>query len=117
MLNDRLNASRQIANDFRQAEEAADRAAALTAACMATMLKERAAANLPLGVGLDALQLVTNAAAGLVRARQDMIEAHRALVSARDDIGLRAYGDTSECPPTDSPRAFASGSVGLAAVA
>ncbi len=105
MLKDRLKASRQIADDFRLAEDATDRAAALAAACMATMLKERAAANLPLAVGLDAMRLVTSAAAGLVKARHEMIEAHMALVAARDGIGLRAYGDTSECPPTDAPRA------------
>ena len=106
MLKARLQAADAVAIDFIKAEGAADRAALLTASCVATMLKVRAEANLPVDTGMLALQLVSDAAADLIRARQRMVEAHAALASVRDQIGLRAhvaYGDEGNCPPVGEP--------------
>lgn len=106
MLNNRLQAAGSVAADFIRAENAADEAAQFAASCVATMLKVRAEAKLPVRTGLQALQLVSEAAADLVRARQRMVEAHAALVDVRDEIGLRnhfAYGDEGNCPPSLTP--------------
>lgn len=111
MLNERRQAAHNVAADFRKVETATDEAARLAAVCMATMLQQRTEANLPVDTGLNALQLVSEAAAGLVVARQRLVMAHKALVDVRDDIGLGrfyGYGDESECPPirgsvTDAP--------------
>lgn len=98
MLKQRREAARLVAVDFLEAERAADAAAEKAAACVATMLAQRAAAGLPVDTGLEALRLVSDAANDLVRSRQRLVEAHRLLVEARTGIGLRAYGDESECP-------------------
>jgi hypothetical protein len=98
MLKQRRRAVDLVTTDFLAAESAADGAAAAAAACVATMLRQRAEAGLPVGTGLAALQLVTEAAADLVRARQRLIEAHGVLLQVRTDIGVHGYGDISECP-------------------
>lgn len=100
MLKARLQAAELVAADFIVAEKAADSAAMLAATCVATMLKARVDAGLPVATGTRALQLVSDAAADLVRARQRLVEAHGALVEARDAIGLRGflnYGDEDNC--------------------
>lgn len=97
MLKERRHAVDTVAAQFLKAETAADEAAMLTSECVATFMRQRLAANLPLGTGLDALQLMSDAAADLVRARQRMVEAHRALFEAKGAIGLRSYG-TEGCP-------------------
>lgn len=102
MLNQRRRAADTVACDFRNVETATDEAARLAAVCLATMLQQRTEAKLPVDTGLEALQLVSEAAAGLVVARQRLVQAHKALVDVRDGIGLGAfygYGDESECPP------------------
>lgn len=98
MLKQRMAAAEKVAADFLTAEKAVDFAATQAAVCVATMLTQRAEANLPVGVGLEALRVISEAAGDMVNARQRFIEAHRLLVEARADIGLRAYGDESECP-------------------
>jgi len=98
MLKNRLAAAERVAQDFLRLESAADEAATLAASCMATMLQQRAEANLPVATGLEALQLISDAARELVKARRRIVEAHGALVAVREGIGLRAYGDQSECP-------------------
>lgn len=117
MLKERRSAAESVASGFLMAEHAADKAAVLAAGCISTMLVERGNANLPIGTGLEAIRLVTEAASDLIRGRQRMIEAHRLLADVRDEIGLGfLYGDEFECPKT----AHADGSqrlVPLAAVA
>lgn len=100
MLKERRLAADLVASDFLKVEAATDHAALLAASCMATMLDQRTKAKLPVGTGLEALRLISDAATDLVRARQRLVEAHAALSQTRDDIGLAAfaYGDQSECP-------------------
>ena len=104
MLRERRRAADRVANDFLEAEAAVDKAAMLAASCMATLMQQRVAANLPLGTGAAALQMVSQASFEMVAVRQRFIEAHRALVDVRTEIGLGqfyGYGDTAECPPNE----------------
>ncbi|BCA62573.1 hypothetical protein HMP09_1807 [Sphingomonas sp. HMP9] len=104
MLRERRRAADRVANDFLEAEAAVDKAAMLTASCMATLMQQRVAANLPLRTGAAALQMVSQASVEMVAVRQRFIEAHRALVDVRTEIGLGqfyGYGDVAECPPNE----------------
>ncbi len=104
MLRQRRQAADRVASDFLKAEAAVDEAAMLTASCMTTLLQERAAANLPVGTGAAALQMVSQASFDIINARQRFVEAHRALVDVHTEIGLGrfyGYGDTAPCPPNE----------------
>jgi hypothetical protein len=104
MLRERRNAADKVASDFLMAEAAVDTAAMLTASCMTTLLQQRLAANLPVGTGAAALQMMSQASFDIINARQRFVEAHRALVDVRAEIGLGqfyGYGDTAECPPNE----------------
>jgi len=98
MLNERRSAVQRVTADFRKAERAVDEAAMMAASCVATMIAERAAAKLPVTTGLDVIDRVMESAADLVRARRRLMETHAELVLVREGIGIRAYGDISECP-------------------
>lgn len=113
MLRKRRLAAEAVGARFVALEAAVDAAAAMAADCTATMLQQRCNAGLPIATGLDALQLVSEAGADLVRARRRLVEAHAALVEVRTSIGLRAmYGDELDCPP-----AIADGPVAVRLVA
>ncbi len=99
MLNERRRAATTVAAHFLKAEAAADEAAMLASECVSVFLRQRLAANLPVGTGIDALQLLSDAASDMMRARHRMVEAHKALVETRGAIGLRAFGDEG-CPPS-----------------
>ena len=104
MLKERRQATDMVTVEFLKAEAAVDQAALLAATCVATLLQQRAAANLPVATGLEALQLVSEASSDIIRARQRFVDAHRALVSVRAEIGLAnfyKYGDEGECPPNE----------------
>ena len=123
MLRERRRAADKVTNDFLEAEAAVDKAAMLTASCMATLMQQRVAANLPFGTGAAALQMVSQASFEMVAVRQRFVEAHRALVDVRTEIGLGqfyGYGDTAECPPNEGALRLATdfdAPVHLAAVA
>ena len=55
MLKERRNAAQTVATHFLKAEAAADEAAMLTTECVSAFMRQRIAANLPVGTGLDAL--------------------------------------------------------------
>jgi len=99
MLKQRRQAAERVAEDFRKVEAAADEAAMLAATCVSTMIEQRAAANLPVATGLDAIKLMMDATADLVAARRKLMELHGELVLVRNGIGIKGFGDTSECPP------------------
>lgn len=104
MLKQRRQATDTVTRDFLRAEAAVDEAALLASTCVATLLQQRVAANLPVATGSAALQLVSDAASDIIKARQRFVDAHRALVGVRTEIGLAAYygyGDEGECPPND----------------
>ena len=104
MLKERRTATDTVTLQFLKAEAAVDEAAMLAASCVATLLQQRAAANLPVGTGVAALQMISQASLDIITARQRFVEAHHALVQVRTDIGLGqfyGYGDTAECPPNE----------------
>lgn len=104
MLKQRRDATDTVTAIFLKAEAAVDEAAMLAASCVSTLLQQRIAANLPVGTGTAALQAVSQASFDMINARQRFVEAHRALVEVRRDIGLGqfyGYGDTAECPPNE----------------
>lgn len=98
MLKERRHAVDQVRHDFLKAEVAIDRAAIDAANAMATMLQQRASANLPLGTGAKAIQLMNDMSALIVRARQLAIDVHGELAQIPAEIGIRSYGDISQCP-------------------
>jgi len=102
MLKQRRQAAERVAADFLKAEAAADDAAMLAATCVSTMIEQRAAANLPVNTGLDAIQMMMDATADLVAARRKLVVLHAELVSVRKGIGVKNFGDTSECPPASA---------------
>ncbi|MES3099579.1 sigma factor-like helix-turn-helix DNA-binding protein [Sphingomonas faeni] len=119
MLKQRRDATDKVTVDFLKAEAAVDHAAMLAASCVSTLLQQRVAANLPVGTGVMALQMISQASLDMINARQRFVEAHRALVAVRAEIGLGqfyGYGDTAECPPNEGALR-ADGPVRLAAVA
>lgn len=104
MLKERRHATDMVTTDFLKAEAAVDEAAQLAATCVSTLLQQRVAANLPVGTGSAALQMVAEASMDIIKARARFVEAHRALVEVRRDIGLGqfyGFGDVSECPPNE----------------
>jgi hypothetical protein len=99
MLKERRHAVEQVRADFLKAEAAIDQAARDAAGCVATILNQRAIANLPITTGLKAIQMINEMSALLVRARELAIDAHVELAQIPAEIGIRNYGDVSECPP------------------
>lgn len=99
MLKQRRAAAERVAEEFLKVEAVADEAAMLAAACVSTMLEQRAAANLPVTTGLDAIKMMMDATADLVAARRKLIELHGELVHVRNGIGVKSFGHSSECPP------------------
>lgn len=104
MLKQRRDATDTVTTIFLKAEAAVDEAAMLAASCVSTLLQQRVAANLPVGTGTAALLMVSQASFDMINARQRFVEAHRALVEVRHEIGLGqfyGYGDTAPCPPNE----------------
>ena len=101
MLNQRKQAFETIQPLFQAAENAADRAAAKAAVCIAEMLRVRAEANLPITAGTEMLDKLVTALASHVSARKAFIDAHKLTPELMKELGLeRMFGDGSPCPPT-----------------
>ncbi|UIJ44863.1 hypothetical protein LZK98_17700 [Sphingomonas cannabina] len=104
MLKVRRAAAEAVRSAFLPAEAAQDLAAREAARCLSVALEARAEANLGLGIGLNAISLLSKGVAHAVEARQSMIEAHRALALIPAEIGLtRAWGEEGDCPPIEQP--------------
>jgi hypothetical protein len=100
MRKERLDAVYSVTPLFRQAEQSSDTAAADAAACIAEMLRIRAANNLPIGTAGEMIRMLTEALSAQVKARELFIEAHRLTPQVLGSLGLRAFGDENPCPPT-----------------
>jgi hypothetical protein len=110
MLNQRLNAAKQVADELLPAETDLDNAILHASRLAIAVIEGRRSAKLPLNSGHDGLAHVSRASAKLVEARTDMIAAHVAFRDTQVEIGLRAvsFGDIHESPdktaalPTDA---------------
>lgn len=105
MLRERETAVANVASVFRIAERSIEQAAIAGARCIATMMEERANANLPVETGADQLKLIAEGVRSAVEAHVAFVTAHRGLRQIPEQIGVRrgaetGYG-TGDCPPNE----------------
>jgi hypothetical protein len=103
MLKERRAAVDAVQVTFIAAEKAQDNAAVKAARCLTAALEARQDANLPIGTGMRAIELLTLSTRLAVEARHALIEAHPELAAIPSQIGLDVvgWGPTDECPPTE----------------
>jgi hypothetical protein len=95
MLKARRDAAMKVAESLFAAEEAIDLALARVAELNGTMATARTEAKLSAIVAQGAFDTAASVFASLARARCDIVETHKRLTEAKDQIGLRtvAIGD------------------------
>ena len=101
MLKQRRTAVDTVTAAFLSTEQYAEQTAASASRCIAVMIEQRAAANLPIDTGADALQLIAEGAELALKARQRFVAAHKHLSALPASIGIHAYG-TGDCPPNEA---------------
>lgn len=103
MLQQRRAAADAVANKLFEAEDALDIALAAVAGLAMTMPSARKEANLSVMYAQDAFEGATETLAHLTRARRTIIDTHKALAVARDQLGLRHFmgGAGNDKPETD----------------
>ncbi len=89
MLNQRLNAARQVNDQLHATERAIDAAVMEAAAFVASMPRARMEANIAAEVGQAAIERSAAAFAALIEARREIVAAHLELSAVKDLIGLR----------------------------
>jgi len=96
----------KVAQSLWAAEDAIDTALAKAAALTGALVSARTEANLSAIVGQDAFEVSASAFAALVRARADIVEAHKRLSETKVQVGLRtlAIGDEPTKPPSAEAR-------------
>jgi len=97
-LNDRRNAAIKIAGKLLAAEDAIDTALACAAELNGTMVTARSDARLSALVVQDAFEVSAAVFASLARARCDIVETHKRLSEARNQVGLRTV-NIGDLPP------------------
>lgn len=102
MLQQRRNAVDAVANKLFEAEDALDLALAAVAGLALTMPTARKEANLSVMYAQDAFEGATETLTHLTRARRTIIDTHKALAVAQDQLGLKRYavGPGSDKPET-----------------
>jgi hypothetical protein len=101
MLKQRRMVAEQIASALFEAEEAIDAALAKTATLTGVMPALRKEANLSALIGQDAVERATQAIMALAEARRAIVETHKELTVAQEQIGLGAVtmlGDGGDKP-------------------
>lgn len=103
MLQQRRAAALEVANKLFEAEDALDTALAAVAGLAMTMPAARKEANLSALYAQEAFEGATETLSHLTRARRTIIDTHKALSEARDQMGLRhfAIGPGDDKPETD----------------
>jgi hypothetical protein len=103
MFKKRRDAAMKVAESLFAAEEAIDAAIARAAEFNCTLVTARTDAQLSALVGQDAFEVAAAAFASLAKARADIVETHKRLTDAQNQIGLRtiSFGDLGK--PTISP--------------
>lgn len=100
MLKERRNAADCVRSSFLAAEAIQDQAAIQTTKCLLDALEARASANLALGTGIQAIELLKESAVMAIDARALLVKAHGELAKIPGQIGLNvvAWGPTGDCP-------------------
>jgi hypothetical protein len=103
MLKQRRNSAEAVASKLFEAEDALDIALAAVAGLAMTMPTARKEANLSVMYAQDAFEGATETLAHLTRARRTIIDTHKALSVAQDQLGLRRFatGPGGDKPETD----------------
>src|SRR5687767_3926341 len=91
MLKERLAIAEQVAGRLFAAEAAIDAAMARTADLAGIMPAIREDARLSALIGQDAIERAVETLAALSSARRSIVETHKQLTVAQEQIGLRAY--------------------------
>jgi len=101
MLNERLAAAREVADQLFAAERAIDAALTEVAALSACMPRVRVEANIAANLGHGAMERSAAAVAAILAARREIIAAHEELAVAKDEMGLRTFamGGMYKGPP------------------
>lgn len=96
MLNNQIEAGRQISKQLHPSEDAIDGSIVQNAKLIIALVEGRKKMGVAAEVGHEAILSATAGMAALTQARDHTIACHRQLVSARDELGLspRAVGCT-----------------------
>lgn len=100
MLKERRSAAESVAKQLFEAEEALDIALAAVASLAVTMPQARKGARLSVMYGQDAFEGASQTLALLTQARRTIIDTHKALSVAQEQLGLRHF---SVGPENDKP--------------
>lgn len=92
MLKKRRDAAMKVAERLWAAEDAIDAALARAAELNGTLVAARSEADLSAMVVQDAFEVAAATFAALAKARGEIIETHRRLTEAKNQVGLRAVG-------------------------
>lgn len=84
----RIEAAHAVAHVFLPAEKAAQDTATRGALCIATIIEQRAKAQLSPSIGAEALALIAAATEQAVAAANNFANAHQLLAELSDDLGL-----------------------------
>ncbi|AXJ95300.1 MULTISPECIES: hypothetical protein [unclassified Sphingomonas] len=103
MSQDVAVAAHKVRDEFIPAEQAADIAAARTARLLATVLEQRAAAGVAMGMGAPMIRKIAKSLAAQIEAREEFVMAHKLAAALPGEMGLdpMMFGDASECPPDE----------------
>jgi hypothetical protein len=101
MLKQRRLIADEVAASLFEAEAAIDAALAKTAKLAGVMPSLRQDAGLSALIGQDAVERASDAIAALALARRAIVETHKELSLAQEQIGLGAvmFGDPGDKPP------------------
>jgi len=90
MFTKRRDAAMKVAESLWAAEDAIDAAFARAAELSGALVSARSQADLSAIVGQDAFEGAAAALCTLAKARGELVETHRRLTDAKNQIGLRA---------------------------
>jgi hypothetical protein len=91
MLNNRLNAAKEVNDRLHALEAAIDEAIARAAEFAASMPQARQRAKISAIVGQDAITKAGETLNTLIIARAQIVDAHEKLADVRDKLGLKTF--------------------------
>lgn len=101
MLKQRRAAIQNVSNAFLPAERSMEQAAMQMASCIAVMIEQRKAANLPIDTGADQLEMLAEASYLATQAHVRVAKAHAAIRNLPRELGVTNYGADPACEPNN----------------